>query len=435
MRHVGLRYLGFASAGILIGAAAVSACSSDTGGTAVNAGGSGNVGGSGGSVSGGTGAFAGGGIGASSGNDGGLDPDSACAQQSAEATLVKKPVDVIFIVDNSCSMTNEIISVEQNIGVNFSNIIQASGIDYRVIMIAEQGPANPDESICIGPPLGGTSCPVAANQPPVNNPPIFYHYDNNDVESHDSWCKMINWYDKPDRYGLAPNGWREWLRPDSFKAFVELTDDGVGCTAGTWTYNDSNSEAGGQTAAQQFDADLLARDPAMFGTAAQRNYIWYSILGIGGNPANPTQAWSPTEAMTLSECTTAIDPGTGYQALSILTGGLRFPICEGAGFDVVFQEIAKGVIQGAKVACEFDVPTPPDGKQIDLNTVEVEYTPGGGGIPGKFTKVNSLAECKPNAFYIEGDKIKLCPETCALVETDDQAKLQVLFGCKVDGPA
>lgn len=437
MRDARLRYLGFCCAGILIGTAAVSACS-DTGGggSAVNTGGSANSSSGGSSGSGGSAAFGafGGGFDAGT-NDTGLDPDSACAQQSAEATLVKKPVDVVFIIDNSCSMTQEIISVEQNINVNFAQIIGASGIDYRVIMIAEQGPANPDESICVGPPLGGTNCPVAANVAPVNNPPLFYHYDNNDVESHDSWCKMINWYDKPDRYGLAPTGWREWLRPESYKAFVEITDDGVGCTAGTWTYQDMDDIAMGQTAAQQFDADLLARDPAMFGTAADRNYIWYSILGMPPNPANPTKAWDPTEAMTTGLCPSGIDPGTGYQALSILTGGLRFPVCEGAGFDVVFQEIAKGVIKGAKVSCEFDVPPAPPGKEIDLNTVEIEYTPGGGGIPGKFSQVSSAAQCKPNAFYIEAGKIKLCPDTCTLVENDTAAKVQILFGCKSDIPA
>src|SRR5690606_34903046 len=119
-----------------------------------------------------------------------------------------------------------------------------------------------------------------------------------------------------------------------------ITDDGVSCSAGSWSYNDGNNAGSGQTAGQQFDADLLARDPAMFGSADQRNYVWYSIVGLGANPNNPNKSWDPSEPITTSECSTAADPGTGYQALSILTGGLRFPVCEGQGFDVVFQEIA-----------------------------------------------------------------------------------------------
>ena len=45
-------------------------------------------------------------------NDGGLDPDIACAAKSAAATLEKKPVDIVFIIDNSGSMTDEIVGVQ-----------------------------------------------------------------------------------------------------------------------------------------------------------------------------------------------------------------------------------------------------------------------------------------------------------------------------------
>lgn len=349
-----------------------------------------------------------------------------------EAKLEKKPVDVVFIIDNSCSMSNEITNVENNISTNFAQIIGASGVDYRVIMIAEQGP-NSQQSICIGAPLGGSTCPIAANQPPVNNPPLFFHYDNNDVESHDSLCKMIDWYDKPDRYNLAPGGWKDWLRQDALKAFVEVTDDGISCTRGSWSYNDSDNVNTGQTAAQQFDADLLARDPAQFGTAAERNYIWYSIVGLGAKP-NPAEPYLPTDAVTTSKCSTAPGPGTGYQWLSNMTGGLKFPVCEGNGFDVVFQEIAKGVIKGATLACEFAMPEPPTGQELDPDTLTIEFTPQGGSKQ-TFTKVGSAAECKAGAFYVDVDKVKLCPETCTTVQNNDNATLQVLALCKSQGPA
>ncbi|HMR75821.1 MAG TPA: hypothetical protein PKD61_11930, partial [Polyangiaceae bacterium] len=356
-----------------------------------------------------------------------------CDRQKFAAKLEKKPVDVVFILDNSCSMTDEILAIQNNINQNFAQIIAASGVDYRVVFIAEQGPANPDESICIGPPLGGTSCPVSANQTPVNNPPIFYHYDNNDVESHDSWCKMMDWYDKPDRYNLAATGWREWLRTEAFKAFVEITDDGISCSRGQWSYNDSDQVGPGTSAAQQFDQDLLARDPAQFGTAADRNYVWYSIIGIGPNPGSSDKSWAPTDPVNTSKCSTAPGPGTGYQALSNLTGGIKFPVCEGQGFDVVFQEIAKGVIKSATIACEFNVPAPPQGQELDLKSLTVEFTPQAGS-PVKFGQVDNLAACTPNSFYIETDKIKLCPDSCTTVQGAENAELQILALCKGPGP-
>ena len=128
------------------------------------------------------------------------------------------------------------------------------------------------------------------------------------------------------------------------------------------------------------------------------------------------------------------DKGPNYQWLSNMTGGLKFPVCEGNGFDVVFQEIAKGVIKGATLACEFAMPEPPTGQELDPDTLTIEFTPQGGSKQ-TFTKVGSAAECKAGAFYVDVDKVKLCPETCTTVQNNDNATLQVLALCKSQGPA
>lgn len=368
------------------------------------------------------------------GDDGGLDPDSACAAQSAEATLIKKPVDIIFIIDNSGSMTDDIIAVENNINDNFASIIEASGIDYRVIMIAEHGSAQNAQSICVKAPLSTTTCsPIPAD--PGQNPPIFYQYSVT-IGSHNSLCQLLNTYDgtTADQDGYAPNGWRDWLRKDAIKVFVEITDDGISCTSNGVNYNDSDNVNAGVTVGDNFDAALLAKDPDQFGDANARNYIWHSIIGVKENdPA--TSPYLPADPIIDTKCsldgTASPGPGTGYQALSIKTGGLRFPICQNASFDVVFQEIAKGVIEGAQVACEFPVPTPPMGQTLDLDTVVVEYTAGGMGAPTNFKQVKTAADCAADSFYIESDIIKLCPDSCSVVQKDDKAKLAILFGCDI----
>ena len=60
-------------------------------------------------------------------------------------------------------------------------------------------------------------------------------------------------------------------------------------------------------------------------------FAFHSIIGIGEKPT-ATDAWLPTEALQTSLCTgngdTVENPGTVYQELSKLTGGLRFPIWE-----------------------------------------------------------------------------------------------------------
>lgn len=441
MRTRATTILGVLVALSLGGAAAVAGCSGDTnqtsGGTA--GAGNGNTGGSGngsGSASGGNGGDGGCIFGNCGPDDGGINEENVCVGQSAEATLAKKPVDIIFIIDNSGSMTDEIIGVQTNINKNFAQIIDSSGIDYRVIMIADHGLADPNESVCIEAPLSTIPAGGCANPPatPGNNPPKFYHF-NDTILSTDSWCRMIEYYNQPDNTGSTQVGWKEWLRPDALKVFVEITDDRVSCTASTGqSFNDGNVDATGATAATEFDDALTKLDPLQFGSPLARNYIWYSINGVASN--NPvTKAWDPVDPIQTTKCTSAVNAGYGYQHLSVMTGGLRFPLCEIGSYDAVFQAIAQGVIAGSKVSCDFPVPPAPMGQTVDLNTVEVQYTPMSMGSPTKLAKVADVAACAPNSFYLDKatKTVHLCPDACTVVQKDDKAKIDVFFLCEIGG--
>ncbi|HQB42424.1 MAG TPA: hypothetical protein PLV85_02420, partial [Polyangiaceae bacterium] len=73
--------------------------------------GTGGTGGAGGSA--GTGGTGGGILNTDSGNDQGT--EEACVQQSVEATIEHRPIDIIFVIDNSGSMSAEIEEVEAQI--------------------------------------------------------------------------------------------------------------------------------------------------------------------------------------------------------------------------------------------------------------------------------------------------------------------------------
>ena len=100
----------------------------------------------------------------------------ACAVVTGDATLVKRPMDIIVSIDNSGSMAGEINAVIARINTDFAQIIEASMIDYRVIMVSRYGHLNytlgeTNFSVCIGPPLGSAACtqpngpsPVLVNQ-------------------------------------------------------------------------------------------------------------------------------------------------------------------------------------------------------------------------------------------------------------------------------
>jgi hypothetical protein len=352
--------------------------------------------------------------------------DTACATASSQA--VKLPVDIVFVIDNSASMTQEIQAVEDNINDNFAGIIGKSGIDYRVIMLSRHGSAAAEQSICVRAPLSATSCNPIPQQP-ANNAPVFFHYST-EIASHDAWCKILTTFGAPDEFALAQSGWSQWLRQGAAKVFVVMTDDGVGCSAQGKTFNDADTIPGGQAAAQQFDAALLALSPPQFGTPQKRNYLWASIVCLAANtpPASP---WLPSDPMVAGKCSSSScpAPGTGHQALSILTGGLRFPLCESQAFDVVFQQISKGVVNA--LACKLAMPAT-DAGIIDPAKVTLEYTPSSG--PKEVWKnAGGAATCSGAQWFYDDPAnpkaILLCPEACAKAQADPGAKIEVMFGC------
>jgi hypothetical protein len=356
---------------------------------------------------------------------------SSCGNQVVEAELIPKPVDIILTIDNSGSMGEEILGVQNNINNNFAQIIEASGLDYRVILVSRFGNLG-GESVCIEAPLGGIPQGGCANPPgqPVNGQ-RFFHYSV-EIGSHNSWCHLLNSYDGglADEFGFAPTGWREWLRADAFKVFLELTDDGVDCTLDGTLYDDNNSVAGGMAAATAFDNNLRATDPAAFGDAPDnRNYKWYSIVGMAYNNP-PEQPYTPLEPVITGECPSAADNGTGYQTLSNMTDGLRFPLCDTTKYDVVFQAIAEGVVADAQIACDFEIPDPPPDKTLDEDSIVVLFTPAGQMNPIILMQVPSPDQCDPMSFYVENGKVFLCPEACDLAQDDPDPKLEVEFKCE-----
>ena len=363
----------------------------------------------------------------SSGTSGG---GKECAAQEAAASLTKRPVDIIFVIDNSGSMSGEIAEVEKQINLNFATLIEASKIDYRVIMLAKHGNFA-QQSICVAAPLSGTSCkPIPAE--PVESAKFFQH--SKFISSFNALCRVVDSFSKADDFNKHPTGYGALLRANAAKVIVAITDDRVstgqqeGCNK---PYDDQNNVSGGNVVST-FETDLLALPGAPFGTPGKPNYTFHSIIGVAPfDNADLTKAHPPTAPIVTGKCSPGSEnPGTGYQALSVKSGGLRYPSC-GLNYTTIFKEIAKGVIEGAKVACEFPVPAAPAGQTLDLATVVPHYTPGAGGAGKDFTQVPNLAACAPDKFYIENNTIKLCPTTCTDVQADPKAAIKVLFGCAV----
>jgi hypothetical protein len=372
--------------------------------------------------------------------------DTMCGEQESQAVIGdERPVDVIFIIDNSGSMSDEITAVERNINQNFAQIIEASGADYRVIMLTDHGSESLD--VCIDAPLASAPCadstdPTGSTMGAPANGARFFHYDIN-VQSWDSVCLMLSHYLVDPTLGpvpetgaaAAPTGWNELVRPEALKVFVEITDDQLSCSAAgntSWDFTPiGNTAADATRVAREVYRAILGLSADQFGTPEAPKVIWHSIVGIGENdPIElPYTHFDPPRFG--SPCSSAGNAGNAYQMLSISTAGLRYPVCAadaGHGYDSVFRAIAHEVVRGSRVECAFNVPSPPPGKFVDYASVKVEYTPGAGGAVETFGRVKQDA-CNDRSFYFEDGEIKLCDLACTRVRSDELANINVVFGC------
>jgi hypothetical protein len=408
-----------------------------------------------------------------------------CAGGNSSASIVKLPVDIIVAIDNSASMQGEIESVQNRINNDLASIVQASGIDYRVIMVSRYGNVHVTNydggvasdsaySVCIGAPLSSIACPADDDDktwPVANTSPRFYHHST-DIGSNNMWCRLLESYKKADSYpvartgwtSVAPAGWSAFLREGSFKIFVGITDDDpYATTTTTYThgsktlYRDCPNMLGDaaldgtndEEGAKDFDTAIRRLDPDQFQKDdGSRNYAWYSIAGMTGSSTTPLKPTDPIEkrccrkdggvdntcqGSTGSRVDDAANSGVGYQYLSKLTGGLRYPSCYHNNFNAIFNAIAQDVIVSASASCdvvvESDTPFDPALATVVYSSIDKQ----GKDVSTRLTQVANAAACTSNAWYPSAtagsSTIKLCPTTCTTVKADTNARVWAELAC------
>jgi len=316
---------------------------------------------------------------------------STCAATNAETK--KSPVDIIFVIDNSGSMNEEMNQIKTNVN-NFAAKIGSSGLDYRVIFIVAKA-SSPNQSgnvICVPAPLGGANC--------ADNLPKFAHIPQS-VGSTNGPNLILSTYDSTD----AKLEWKKHLRPEAFKVFVMVTDDRSNMTAA------------------EFDKQLLAKAPAgMFGTAAARKYVYHSIV-----------SWKEgTTPPSTTVCSGAAGQSTEHQNLSLLTKGIIDSVCK-TDYSNVLNNISKNVVD--RLACDLTLQT---SGEIDPTKVVVQTTPAG-GQPKVLTQVTGADKCAsvPDAWHYDNNekptKVILCQSTCDAINNTAQ-KVEAKVGCSAPPP-
>jgi len=313
----------------------------------------------------------------------------ACAAISQQARNQRTPADIIIAVDNSGSMTAEIGFVRERLNA-FSQQIVDSGVDVRIILIsaphsppaaARRGGDDDDESdedeqdngLCIAPPLGSGSCPLDSQLER-------YQHVAREVSSHDA-LKLIT--------DTFPE-WSARLRRGSNKMFVVVTDD------------DANDTALG---------------------FSQR---------VASLPGLLFERWSFSGIYCFGRCREAAAVGKVYDALVQQTHGVAGDLCQ-QDFAPVFDALARSVVEASGLACAWDIPAPPVGLSFDRGQVNVQYS-GAVTPPTALLQVSSAARCgAAGGWYyddvLDPQRILVCPASCAALQSDRAAAIEVLFGC------
>lgn len=300
-----------------------------------------------------------------------LAPDAQiCFSQTFDSTPLLRPVDIIWVIDASPSMGEEIAIIEAELN-DFAGRIAASGLDYRVVVVGSDReqyiPAEARQffEICVPPPLSG-----AAQCPDVDSPR--YRHVREPIHSREALAEAVATFEQ----------YRDFLRPEANKHFVFVTDDDEGWGDG----------------AEDFAA-LIAREAALGDRA-----IVHSIVDLVGQ--TPGCAFDDS-------CSCGESRGEAYLALSEATGGLQQSICL-PDWSPIFEALEARVVQAQAVPCTFDVPDPGERFEVEYTDVQVRTA---GPNPRDLPAVDGPEDCTDEGgWYFDApadpQRLLLCPASC-----------------------
>lgn len=298
---------------------------------------------------------------------------STCSAVSVQAQSSIAPVDIVWVIDNSGSMSEEATLIQQNIN-NFATAINSVGLDVHVVVITAPG------FVEVPAPLGtDTERFLRVGQ---------------DVQSSNSFQRLLD---------TLPM-YQSFLRRNSALHFVVVSDD------------ESN---------MGFN-EFLGSMQGMIG----RSFRFHAVVSEPG-------ATHSFGGFNMNGCTgphgDAADNGDEYWMLAQRTGGVAQSICT-ADWSALFNSLTTAISQPQALPCSYEIPPPPAGEEFDPNRVNVEYTPGGGGAPQTIPNVGTLDRCTGDGWYYSGDPaapdgVELCPSTCSRIEVDTTGRVDVAFGC------
>jgi uncharacterized protein YegL len=183
----------------------------------------------------------------------------------------------------------------------------------------------------------------------------------------------------------------------------------------------------------------------MAATAYQDKHPTHKVIVVLATDGDPNGC-QPTAIDEIAGLATSANSYNGVRTYVIGVAGSTIANLDkiaAAGGTTATYDITKDISEfSAKMAeirtealgCDFEIPPPPNGQQLDPDRVNFTYTPKGMGSPKILPRADDLADCngQPGWYYdsnVGPTKIVLCPASCATVQADTSAMVSVLFGC------
>jgi hypothetical protein len=325
------------------------------------------------------------------------DANAGCAATSVTAPPSGQPkVDIIWVVDASGSMLDEQMKIGANL-TQFADKITKSNIDVRIVMMTTTAaipvicPVTPSD------PLTGTAL---AGDPR-------YKFIDSRVDSNNALEIAAG------NFAM----YQSFLRPDAATHLVIVSDD----------ESRYKALATPDERAKTFHDDmqmLLGHD-----------FTEHTISSDGPTPCSDPNCMPDANTgicvFVMLGCGAAA-PGATYYALANMTKGLTASICEG-DWNPIFERLSAAVIASAPLPCNFQIPPPPAGQNLDPLKVNVGYTAPSTTGEMLFRKANEQSACGDELgwYYDDGTQPKqvlLCPAACTQVAAG--GTVSIAFGCE-----
>jgi hypothetical protein len=121
-----------------------------------------------------------------------------------------------------------------------------------------------------------------------------------------------------------------------------------------------------------------------------------------------------------------------WDALNAIAAAGGTTVYDASDIDVFAEHIAE--IRDTALGCDYAIPPPPPDVMFLPDETNFMYTPGGSDTAITLPRADDLADCgdEPGWYYdnnVMPTKIIVCPASCATIQNDMEAEVEVAFGC------